>query len=139
MNIRWRRRAVDLRHLVERTEGSVDYDITAPAWMPIKVEGTYNFVTMDGVQGEVFANTVRGDIVIKGRLRPGHREDDRGGDHRRGARGKVDLRSVNQGIKITGASGDITAETTNGSITLSRIESSNVESATVNGNIIYRH
>ena len=47
-------------------QGSVDYDITAPAWLPVKVEGTYNFVTMDGVQGEVFANTVRGDIVIKG-------------------------------------------------------------------------
>src|SRR5262245_55625350 len=35
-------------------QGSVDYDITAPAWMSIKVEGTYNFITLDGVQGEVF-------------------------------------------------------------------------------------
>ena len=55
-------------------QGSVDYDITAPAWMPIKVEGTYNFVTMDGVQGEVFATSVRGDIVIKGGTGNHHRE-----------------------------------------------------------------
>src|SRR5262249_50756387 len=38
--------------------GSVDFDITAPAWMPIKVEGTYNFITIEGSQAEVFANTV---------------------------------------------------------------------------------
>ena len=47
-------------------QGSVDYDVTAPAWMSIKVEGTYNFITLDGVQGEVSANTVRGDVIIKG-------------------------------------------------------------------------
>src|SRR5947209_10735970 len=28
-------------------QGSVDYEITAPAWMPIKVDGTYNFVTKE--------------------------------------------------------------------------------------------
>src|SRR5262245_44146826 len=31
-------------------QGSVDYEITAPAWMPIRVEGTYNFVTVEGAQ-----------------------------------------------------------------------------------------
>src|ERR671913_231341 len=25
---------------------SVDYEITAPAWMPLRIEGTYNFVTI---------------------------------------------------------------------------------------------
>src|SRR5262245_7365446 len=24
-------------------QGSVDYEITAPSWMPVRVEGTYNF------------------------------------------------------------------------------------------------
>src|SRR5262245_35700550 len=37
---------------------SVDYEITAPAWMPVRVEGTYNFVTIEGTQAEVYANTV---------------------------------------------------------------------------------
>ena len=32
-------------------QGSVDYDITAPAWMPVRVEGTYNFVTVEGGPG----------------------------------------------------------------------------------------
>ena len=34
--------------------------------MPVKVDGTYAFVMMDGAQNEVSAETVRGDIVIKG-------------------------------------------------------------------------
>src|SRR6185436_18551999 len=46
--------------------GSVDYDIMAPAWMATRIEGQYNFTTVDGVQGEVSVETVRGDINIKG-------------------------------------------------------------------------
>src|SRR3954468_22449404 len=46
--------------------GSVDFEITAPAWMPAKIEGTYNFITVEGSQAEIFASTVRGDVVIKG-------------------------------------------------------------------------
>jgi hypothetical protein len=45
---------------------TVDYDITAPAWMPVKIDGTYNFVSVEGAQSDVTASTVRGDIVVKG-------------------------------------------------------------------------
>jgi hypothetical protein len=118
-------------------QGSVDYDITAPAWMPIKVEGTYNFVTMDGVQGEVFANTVRGDIVIKGGTGIITAKSVEGEVQVEGARGKVNVSSVNERIRITDTSGDITAESINGAITMTGIDSKSVEASTVNGNIIY--
>lgn len=118
-------------------QGSVDYDITAPAWMPIKVEGTYNFVTMDGVQGEVFANTIRGDIVIKGGTGIITAKSVEGEVQVEGARGKVNVSSVNEKIRITDTSGEITAESINGAITMTGIDSKNVEASTVNGNIIY--
>jgi DUF4097 and DUF4098 domain-containing protein YvlB len=118
-------------------QGSVDYDITAPAWIPIRVEGTYNFVTMDGVQGEVYANTVRGDIVIKGGSGIITAKSVEGEVQVDGARGKVNVSSVNEKIRITDTSGDITAESINGAITMAGIESKNVEASTVNGNIIY--
>ena len=57
---------------------SVDYDITAPAWMPLRIEGTYNFVTVEGAQAEVYASTVRGDVIIKGGTGCRHREISRG-------------------------------------------------------------
>jgi DUF4097 and DUF4098 domain-containing protein YvlB len=118
-------------------QGSVDYDITAPAWMPIKVEGTYNFVTMDGVQGEVFANTIRGDIVIKGGTGTITAKSVEGEVQVDGARGKVNVSSVNEKIKITDSAGEITAESINGAITMTGIDSKSVDASTVNGTIIY--
>lgn len=116
---------------------SVDYEITAPAWMPIKVEGTYNFVTVEGAQSEVSAETVRGDVIIKGGTGTIVAKSIQGEVIVEGARGRINVSSVNEGIRVSGASGDITAETTNGHISLTRITSSNVEVTTVNGNIVF--
>src|SRR5438445_5516671 len=80
-------------------QGSVDYEITAPAWMPMKVEGTYNFVTIDGVHGEVFATSVRGDIVIKGGSGTITAKSIQGEIQVEGARGKVNVSSVNERIR----------------------------------------
>ena len=59
-------------------------------------KGTYNFVTMDGVQGEVYANTVRGDIVIKGGTGIITAKSVEGEVQVEGARGKVNVSSVNE-------------------------------------------
>ena len=117
--------------------GSVDYDITAPAWMPIKVEGQFNFITIDGAQAEVSADTVRGDIIIKGGTGFVTAKSIEGEILVEGARGKVNVSSVNQGIKILDTSGDITAESVNGPIAMTGIQSSSVEVSTTNGNITY--
>jgi DUF4097 and DUF4098 domain-containing protein YvlB len=117
--------------------GSVDYEITAPAWMPMRIEGEFLFVTVDGAQSEVAVETVRGDIVLKGGSGSISAKSIQGEIVVEGGRGKIHLSSVNEGIKVTGASGEITAETTNGSINLARIESSSVNVATVNGNVTY--
>ena len=37
-----------------------------PVWMPVKVDGTYAFVSVEGTQSEVAAETIRGDVTIKG-------------------------------------------------------------------------
>ena len=117
--------------------GSVDYEITAPAWMPVKVNGTYNFVTIEGIQAELSAENVRGDIVIKGGTGMITARTVEGEVIIDGARGRMNIYGVNEGIRVTGSSGDIAAETVNGSIQLQKIESSNVDATTVNGDILY--
>jgi DUF4097 and DUF4098 domain-containing protein YvlB len=117
--------------------GSVDYDITAPAWMPMNIEGQFNYVTIEGAQSDVSIETVRGDIVLKGGSGSITASTIDGEIQVDGARGKINLSSVNQGIRVTGASGDIAAETTNGSITLTRVDSKSVQTATINGNVSY--
>jgi DUF4097 and DUF4098 domain-containing protein YvlB len=116
---------------------SVDYEITAPGWMPVRIEGTYNFVTIDGAQGEVYANTVRGDVIIRGGTGVITAKSVEGEIDIQGARGKVTVSSVNEKITIANTSGDISAEAVNGDITMTGIDSKNVDVSTVNGDIVY--
>jgi DUF4097 and DUF4098 domain-containing protein YvlB len=117
--------------------GSVDYEINVPIWMPVKIDGTFVFVTVEGTASEVAAENVRGDVVIKGGASFVSAKSVEGEVIVEGARGRITANSVNQAITITGAAGDIVAETVNGGITLTRIESENVDVATVNGHIRY--
>jgi len=115
---------------------SIDYNISAPSWMAIKIEGQYDYVSVDGVQGEISVETVRGDIILKN-VGSAIVKTIEGEIQIEGARGKLTLSSVNEDIKVTAASGDVTAETTNGGITLGRAEATNVDVATVNGDVVY--
>jgi DUF4097 and DUF4098 domain-containing protein YvlB len=118
-------------------QGSVDYEITVPAWMPIRVEGTFNFVTVEGAQAEVFANTVRGDVAIKGGSGAVTAKSVEGEVRVDGARGKVNVSSVNEKVVIADTSGDITADSINGGITMTGIDAKSVDASTVNGDIVY--
>jgi len=118
-------------------QGSVDFDITAPAWMPIRTEGTYNFVTVEGAQAEVFANTVRGDVIVKGGTGSITAKSVEGEVDVDGARGKISVSSVHEKIKIMNAGGEITAESVNGGITMTGIDATSVDASTVNGTITY--
>lgn len=115
---------------------AVDYEISVPAWMPVKVDGTYAFITVEGTESEIAAETVRGDIRIKGGLTISAETID-GSIVIEGAKGRITASSVNQGIRITGASGDIAAETTKSSIVLTGISSETVDVGSVNGSLTY--
>ena len=119
------------------TPGSVDYEVNVPSWMPVKVEGTYAYISVEGTQADVAAETVRGDIVIKGGTSFVTAKSVEGEVILEGPRGRINANSVNQGITITGGNGEIVAETVNGHITLNNIESGSVDAASVNGNIKY--
>ncbi len=104
--------------------------------MPIKIEGHFDFVTIEGVQAEISITTVRGDIVLKN-VGSATVKTIEGAIELDGARGRVSLNSVNEDIKVTGASGEFVAETTNGDMSVTRMESTSVEVTTVNGDIDY--
>ena len=115
--------------------GSVDYEITTPQWMPLSISGTYNFITVEGAQSDVSAETTRGDITIKGGTGAVVAKSIEGQVVIEGARGRVTASSVNERVRINDTSGDITVDTTNGDITLTQIKSSNAAVTTVNGDI----
>jgi DUF4097 and DUF4098 domain-containing protein YvlB len=137
VNIRNTQSGVTLSASSMSGTSSVDYEITAPSWMPVKVNGTYNYISIEGTQSEVSAETVRGDILIKGGSGAVTAKSIEGEVIVEGARGKISVSSVNESIRVTGTSGDIAAETVNGSITLTGITATIVDVGTVNGHITY--
>ena len=116
---------------------SLDYAITVPKWMAVSVGGTYADVTMDGVGGDVTVETTRGDIDVTGGSGVVVLKSIQGIVNLQKAKGRIEVRAVNEGMHLADISGDLSAETTNGSIILDRIDSGNVDLYTVNGNISY--
>lgn len=115
---------------------NVDFTITAPSSVSLELSGVYTEIAVDGVAGDIDAETVQGSIRVNGgsRLKLESVEGDITIDR---ARGRISANTVNRGIRITNAVGDVEAETVNGPIILQDVQASNVDLATVNGRIVY--
>lgn len=115
-------------------------DVTFNVWVPasssLDLSGVHTEITVDGVTGDVDAETVQGSIRVTGGTRlklesvEGNIIVDR-------ARGRVSANTVNRGIRVSNTIGDVEAETVNGPIILKDIQATNVDLATVNGRIVY--
>ncbi len=116
----------------------VDYEILAPAWMPLSVSGTPSAeVTIEGTDAEVTVETVEGSIRVVGGRGNISLHTVEGEVTLEGAVGRIELNSVDGSIELRDAQGDITAESVDGSITLLDIESSSVDASSVDGSIEY--
>lgn len=116
---------------------SVDYDISVPAWMPVRVTGTFNYVQVDGTQADIAAETVRGDIRVKGGSGIITLKSIEGEVYVEDAKGRINVSSVNEGITVVRTSGEISAETINGEITITDAKANGAEATTVNGDVRY--
>ena len=116
---------------------SVDFVLTVPRWMPVTLSGTYVDVDLEGIQSEVSAETVGGDVRLKGGSGTVKLKSVEGIIDVEGAKGRMLLTTVNEGVFVRDAAGEITAETVNGDVTLERIDSTTVDVATVNGDLLY--
>jgi DUF4097 and DUF4098 domain-containing protein YvlB len=117
---------------------TVDYEILAPSWMPLSVSGTPSAeVTIEGSEAEITVETVEGSVHVIGGSGNISLRSVEGEVSLTDARGHIELNSVDGSIEVKNASGDISAETVDGEITMSGIESANVDASTVDGSIEY--
>jgi hypothetical protein len=94
-------------------------------------------VTMEGVGADVSVETTHGDVKVRGGSGFVSLKSVQGEITLEKAKGRVEVRAVSESIHLADISGDLSAESTNGGIILDRIDSSNVDLYTVNGNISY--
>lgn len=117
--------------------GSVDYELTVPAWMALRLTGTYLYVQAEGIQGELVAETVRGDVQVRGGSGTVSLKSIEGTVNIEGAKGRIEARSADGDITASDCSGELTVQTTDGEITLTRINAAVVDASTVDGDVIY--
>jgi DUF4097 and DUF4098 domain-containing protein YvlB len=116
---------------------NLDYTLTIPSWMAVRLSGVTAEMRLEGVQGSVSAETVEGDVVVVGGGGLVSLRSVQGDVSLRDAKGKIDVNSVNSDVSVRNASGELQAETVNGDINLIQVQSDNVEASTVNGDINY--
>lgn len=115
----------------------VDYRITVPASMSLDLSGTYSDIQVTGAQGQVSAQTVQGDVTIRGGRGSVDARSVQGVVRVDGVRGQVRANSTSEGIRISDVVGEVSAETVSGDIVLDRVDSRQVEAATVSGDLFY--
>jgi DUF4097 and DUF4098 domain-containing protein YvlB len=116
---------------------SVEYEITVPVGMSLDLSGNNTSIDVEGVRGEIDAETVQGNVTVSGGTGRVRLESVQGQIVLRNASGRIDVSTVNRGIYLTDVAGDIVAETVNGPIVMEGAQASTVDAATVNGTIVY--
>lgn len=122
------------RHWVPAT---VNYRIVAPHWMKLELSGVNTDIDVQDSRAEVRAETVQGDITLRGGSGFASLSSVQGGIHAQDVRGRVEASSVNERVRLTNVTGPISAESVNGGIEIEGAHSDSVEASTVNGPVSF--
>jgi DUF4097 and DUF4098 domain-containing protein YvlB len=136
--VRRTRSVVRLRARASRGPANiVDYDVTVPRSMSVVLSGTYTDIIVEGVEGEISAKTIQGNVSVTGGGGEVHLRSVQGTVTLEGATGRVDAHAVSEDVQITNVSGEIVAESVSGDVRLEGISSDNVDVGSVSGSIVY--
>lgn len=115
----------------------VDYELTVPAWMPLKLGGMYAMVSVDGSKAPIEVETLEGDITIKGGAETVKLGSIQGKIVVSGVRGRLELNSVSEDVEASDIQGDLVAETVSGDLILRNIVARSVEVESVSGELYF--
>lgn len=117
------------------TPGSVDWELTVPAWMAATIEGVGTDVSAEGIQGELKIDTVKGDVSIT-RCFSAEAASVEGTVVVSECRGRVEAQSVNEAVRVRNCKGEVNVESVNGDVIIQSPESHDVQGNSVNGAVM---
>jgi hypothetical protein len=116
---------------------TVDYRIVAPRWMKLELSGVSTDIDVSDSRAEVRAETVQGDITLKGSTGFASLSSVQGGIQAQDVRGRIEASSVNETVRLANVTGPIFAESVNGGIEIEGATSDSVDASTVNGPVTF--
>jgi hypothetical protein len=115
----------------------VDYSITVPTWMALRLSGMETDISVDGVRGAIEAQSIRGDVRVRGGRGGLQLSSVEGEVTAEDCDGDLQLSSINNDVRLDRVSGALSVESINGDIRILKVQSPNVEASSVNGMVLY--
>ncbi|MFQ5679804.1 MAG: DUF4097 domain-containing protein [Gemmatimonadota bacterium] len=116
---------------------AMELTVTVPTSSPVSLNGPFADMTVEGVEANVTAETVDGDIRVSGGRGLISLQTVEGSIDLRDATGRISAVTVDGELELSSLSGDITASTLDGDIRLEEIDSSDVKATTIDGDITF--
>lgn len=120
------------------TPAVVDYTITVPTWMALRLSGMETDITVEGVRAAIEAESIRGDVLVRGGRGPVQISSVEGEVRAFDCDGEVQASSINESVELDDVSGELVVESVNGDIRIGRVKSRSVQASSVNGTVVYR-
>jgi hypothetical protein len=117
--------------------GDARYEVSVPRGTRLILEGVSGDVTTSGSQGEIEASSVSGDVEVSDGVRDVTAESVSGSVDAARINGDLTAQSVSGDVRVETVSGAVEASTVSGNIRLVGVQSKDVRSETVSGNILY--
>lgn len=115
----------------------IAYTLTVPSGADLEVHTVQGKIDVDGARGRLEANSVNGDVRVRGGRGVVDVNTVQGAVELSDAAGRIEVNSVNDRVTIRRVSGDLSVTTVNGAIGMQEIDSRAVEATTVNGGITF--
>jgi DUF4097 and DUF4098 domain-containing protein YvlB len=117
--------------------GDARYDVSVPRGSRLVLEAVSGDVWSRGSQGEVEATSVSGDVDVADAVRMLSAESVSGSVHAADVNGNLRAETVSGDLRVETVTGNVEATSVSGSLRLVGIQSKDVRTETVSGDIIY--
>ncbi len=117
--------------------GDARYEVSVPRGSRLVLEAVSGDVAATGSQGEIEATSVSGDVDVSGGVREVSVEAVSGSVHAGQVNGNLRAESVSGDVRVETVTGNVEATSVSGSIRLVGVQSKDVRTETVSGDVTY--
>ena len=125
------------RHRGRNNVGDARYDVSVPRGARLILEAVSGDIIASGSQGEIEATSVSGDVTVSDGLGSVSAEAVSGSVSVAKVKGGLRTETVSGDLRVEDIAGDTEASSVSGGIRLVRVQSKDVRTETVSGDIVY--